>query len=77
MTYRLERGAINGQHFKADIIDSAVRNSFVSGISCRARREVTRIMSGSNEFGKLAETLIPGQAVWMTPRETWPPPNPI
>lgn len=57
-----------GQNFSSHIIDTPIRNSFVSYISCRARRDVARVMSGSNEFGKMAETLTVGQAVWMTPQ---------
>lgn len=54
-----------GQQFRADIMDSTIRNSFVSMLSCRSRREVARVMSGNNEFGKAAESLKRGQVVWL------------
>lgn len=57
-----------GQQFQAELFPSTVRNAFVSYVSCRARRETARTMSGSNDFGKLAEGLTTGQAVWMTPQ---------
>jgi hypothetical protein len=56
-----------GQQFSSEVISTPVRNSFVSYLSCRTRRDVARVMSGSNTFGKAAETLTTGQAVWMTP----------
>lgn len=56
-----------GQNFSGQVLPTEVRNSFVSFISCRARRDVARVQSGSNEFGKLAEGLTIGQCVWMTP----------
>ena len=56
-----------GQNFSGQVLPTEVRNSFVSFISCRARRDVARVQSGSNEFGKLAEVLTIGQCVWMTP----------
>lgn len=56
-----------GQQFHSRVIDTTVRNSFVSFVSCRARRDVARVMSGSTEFARLAETLTTGQAAWMTP----------
>jgi hypothetical protein len=57
-----------GQQWTGEILPTTVRNSFVSAISCRARRDVARVMSGSTEFAKIAETLQPpGQAVWMQP----------
>lgn len=56
-----------GQNFSGQVLPTEVRNSFVSFISCRARRDVARVQSGSNEFGKMAEQLTIGQAVWMTP----------
>lgn len=57
-----------GQQFSSQIMQTSVRNSFVSFLSCRARRDVARVMSGSTEFGKLAEGMGIGQAVWMTPQ---------
>lgn len=54
-----------GQQFRADIMDSTIRNSFVSMLSCRTRREVARVMSGNNDFAKAAESLKRGQAVWL------------
>ena len=54
-----------GQQFRADIRGSVIRNGFVSMITCRTRREVARIQSDSNEFGKLAEALTSGLAVWL------------
>lgn len=56
-----------GQNFDGRIMDTTVRNSFVSFVSCRARRDVARIMTGNPEFGKMANDLTIGQAVWMTP----------
>ncbi len=56
-----------GQNFSGQVLPTEVRNSFVSFVSCRARRDVARVQSGSNMFGKLAEELTIGQAVWMTP----------
>ena len=56
-----------GQNFSGQVLPTEVRNSFVSFISCRARRDVAKVQSGNNEFGKLAEQLTIGQAVWMTP----------
>jgi len=56
-----------GQNFTGKIMPTEVRNSFVSFISCRARRDVARVQSGSNDFGVAAEGLAIGQAVWMTP----------
>lgn len=57
-----------GQQFSSQVMQTSVRNSFVSFISCRARRDVARVMSGSPEFGKYAESMGIGQAVWMTPQ---------
>lgn len=57
-----------GQQFSSQTMQTSVRNSFVSFLSCRARRDVARVQSGSNEFGKLAEGMTTGQAVWMTPQ---------
>jgi ABC-type cobalamin/Fe3+-siderophores transport system ATPase subunit len=56
-----------GQQFSSEVMSTAVRNSFVSYLSCRTRRDVARIMSGSTTFAKAAETLTTGQAVWLTP----------
>lgn len=56
-----------GQNFDGRIMDTTVRNSFVSMITMRARRDVARVQSGSTEFGKMAETLTIGQCVWMAP----------
>lgn len=56
-----------GQQFNSRVIDTTVRNSFVSFLSCRARRDVARVMSGSSEFARLVESLTEGQATWMTP----------
>jgi hypothetical protein len=58
----------SGQQFSSEIMSPAVRNSFASYLTCRTRRDVARVMSGSNTFGKAAETLTVGQAVWMTPQ---------
>jgi hypothetical protein len=57
-----------GQQFSSEVMSTPVRNSFVSYVTCRTRRDVARVMSGSNLFGKAAETLTTGQAVWMTPQ---------
>lgn len=56
-----------GQNFNGRIMDTTVRDSFVSFLSCRAKPAVARVMSGNNEFGKMANSLTIGQAVWMTP----------
>lgn len=54
-----------GQNFSAKIMPTEIRNSFASFISCRARSDVARVMSGDNEFGKMAAGLHTGQAVWL------------
>lgn len=59
-----------GQQFKNNVMDTTVRNSFVSMIATRSRRDVARVMSGNTEFAKQAETLTTGQAVWMQPDGT-------
>ena len=56
-----------GQNFSAEVMKSTARNSFVSMISCRARRSVARIQSDSPEFGQMAAQLDRGQVVWMAP----------
>jgi len=56
-----------GQNFSAEVMKSTARNSFVSMISCRARRSVARIQSDSPEFGRIAQELEIGQVVWMAP----------
>lgn len=56
-----------GQNFHGKIMDTTVRNSFVSMITCRTRRDVARTMSGNNDFAVMAEQLRRGQAVWMNP----------
>ena len=56
-----------GQNFSGKVLPTEVRNSFVSFISCRARRDVARVQSGSAEFGEAAAELTIGQCVWMTP----------
>lgn len=56
-----------GQNFKGTIMDTTARNSFVSMLSCRARKDVARVQSGNSEFADIAETLTIGQAVWMQP----------
>lgn len=56
-----------GQQFHGEVMDTVVRNSFVSMIATRSRRDVARTMSGNTEFAKQAETLTIGQAVWMQP----------
>lgn len=56
-----------GQNFHSKIMDTTVRDSFVSFLSCRARRRVASTMTDNNDFGKLAQDLTIGQAVWMTP----------
>lgn len=61
-------GLCIGQNFDGRIMDTTIRNSFVSYVSCRARRDVARVMSGDPEFGKVAQGLRMGQAVWMTPQ---------
>ena len=61
-------GLCIGQNFDGRIMDTTIRNSFVSYVSCRARRDVARVMTGDNEFGKAAAHLHVGQAIWMTPQ---------
>lgn len=56
-----------GQNFSSEIMPTTARNSFVSMISCRARRDVARTQSGNAMFGRMAEELTKGQAVWMAP----------
>lgn len=56
-----------GQQFSAETMKTTARNSFVSMLSCRARRDVARTQSGNIQFARLAETLTVGQAVWMAP----------
>ena len=53
------------QNFDGRIMDTTIRNSFVSMISLPSRRDVARVMSGNTEFAKLAEKLKIGQCVWM------------
>ncbi len=57
-----------GQNFSSSIMDTTIRNSFVSMLTCRTRKDVARIMSGNTEFGKQAESLKLGQALWLDPR---------
>lgn len=57
-----------GQNFSSEVLPSVVRNSFASFVTCRARRDVARIQSGSVRFGHVAENLRLGQAVWQTPQ---------
>lgn len=54
-----------GQNFHGEIMKTTVRDSFVSYLSCRTRKNVARVMSGSNLFATAAESLKVGQAVWM------------
>lgn len=56
-----------GQQFHSDFFDTTTRNSFVSYVGCRMRRDVARVMTGSKSFADIAEQLVIGQAVWMTP----------
>lgn len=56
-----------GQNFDGRIMDTTIRNSFVSMLSMPARRDVARVQSGNTEFGRMAETLKIGQCVWLTP----------
>ena len=56
-----------GQNFSGEIFPTLTRNSFVSMLSCRTRRDVARVMSGNTEFAQIAEGLTIGQAVWMNP----------
>lgn len=56
-----------GQNFKGEIFDTSARNSFVSMLSCRARKDVARVQSGNSEFADIAESLTIGQCVWMQP----------
>lgn len=56
-----------GQNFNGRIMDTTIRDSFVSMISMRTARKTAAVQSGSNEFGRMAETLAIGQAVWMAP----------
>lgn len=56
-----------GQQFHSDFFDTTTRNSFVSYVGCRMRRDVARVMTGSKSFADVAEQLVIGQAVWMTP----------
>ncbi len=56
-----------GQQFHSEFFDTTVRNSFVSQLSTRARRDVARTQTGNNLFAKEVETLTIGQAVWMQP----------
>lgn len=57
-----------GQQFQAELFPSSVRNSFVSYLSCRMRKDDARTMSGSNQFAQQTEGLTIGQTVWMTPQ---------
>lgn len=56
-----------GQNFSSKIMPTEVRNSFVSFISCRARRDVARVQTSIPEFGDVAASLAPFQAVWLDP----------
>lgn len=55
-----------GQNFHSDIIDTTVRNSFCSFVSCRARKEVARMQSGDSGFAQAASTLVTGQAAYLS-----------
>ncbi len=57
-----------GQVFTSTTLPTDIRNCFASFISCRTRRDMARCMSGSNEFGKAAEGLTIGQAVYQSPQ---------
>jgi len=54
-----------GQNFSAEVMPTTARNSFASFFGCRMRRDVARVMSGNTAFGRAAETLKTGQAVWL------------
>lgn len=56
-----------GQNFDGRIMDTTVRNNFVSMIGCRMRKDVGRVMSGNTEFGKKVESLTVGQMIWQAP----------
>lgn len=57
-----------GQIFTNATIPTDVRNGFATAISCRTRRDMGRVMAGSNEFGKMAADLEIGQAVYQSPQ---------
>lgn len=54
-----------GQNFHGKILDTTVRDSFVSMLTMRTNRKTAATQSGNNDFGKMAETLTLGQTVWM------------
>lgn len=54
-----------GHNFNGEVMPTTARNSFASFFSCRARRDVARVMSGNNRFAQAAEGLKRGQAVWL------------
>lgn len=56
-----------GQNFHGEIMPTTARDNFVSMYGCRMRKNIARVMSGNNEFAKIAETLTIGQAVWQAP----------
>lgn len=56
-----------GQNFSGEVMPTVVRNSFVSFIATRSRRDVARTMTANADFAKVAADLSIGQAVWMTP----------
>jgi hypothetical protein len=56
-----------GQQWSSQVLSTNVRNSFVSALSCRARRDVARTMSGSTEFGQIVEALPQYHAAWLRP----------
>lgn len=57
-----------GQNFHGKIMDTTVRDCFVSYISCRAKKNIAHTMTKDNEFAEIAYQLKIGQAVWMTPQ---------
>lgn len=56
-----------GQNFSGEVMPTIVRNSFVSFLCTKSRRDVARVMTSNPDFAKLAADLTIGQAVWMTP----------
>lgn len=59
-----------GQNFNSKLMDTTIRNSFISFISFKARKSVARVMTENLEFAEVAQGLAIGQAIWLAPNGT-------
>ena len=53
-----------GQNFHSRIMDTTVRNSYISIFSVCSRKEVAKLISGNTEFAEIAEKLTRGQVAY-------------